>query len=200
MAVAGPDRCGGSSPQRHALWSRRCASGAGLRPAIRVSGGRRRALAMVTMSGTTPWFSKPQKCVPVRPKPVCTSSAMHRPPASRTVCRAHGRSGWQHSRPAHQPTLCMRCSRWSTPTDGGHRLHRPGQRAASGTAASRRIAVTEAELHQGCRSRLRRNETPRAALASGRCGPARPPLEQRCMLAGLPGGQAGGLRRGVRVG
>jgi len=74
--------------------SRRCASGAGFRRAIRVSGGRRRALAMVTMSGTTPWFSKPQKCVPVRPKPVCTSSAMHRPPASRTVCRMHGRSGW----------------------------------------------------------------------------------------------------------
>ena len=33
-------------------------------------------LAMVTMSGVTPQFSKPQKCVPVRPKPVCTSSAI----------------------------------------------------------------------------------------------------------------------------
>ena len=40
-------------------------------------------LAMVTMSGMTPWVSKPQKCVPVRPKPACTSSAMQRPPAAR---------------------------------------------------------------------------------------------------------------------
>ena len=31
-------------------------------------------LAMVTMSGTTPWPSKPQKWSPVRPKPVWTCS------------------------------------------------------------------------------------------------------------------------------
>ena len=37
-------------------------------------------LAIVTMSGVTPQFSKPQKCSPVRPKPACTSSAMQRPP------------------------------------------------------------------------------------------------------------------------
>jgi len=51
-------------------------------------GGQRRAVAdafaMVTMSGITPWVSKPQKCVPVRPNPACTSSATHTPPAART--------------------------------------------------------------------------------------------------------------------
>ena len=36
------------------------------------------------MSGTTSWASKAQKCVPRRPKPVCTSSAMQTPPAART--------------------------------------------------------------------------------------------------------------------
>ena len=41
--------------------------------------------AMVTKSGITPQFSKPQNFVPVRPKPVCTSSAMHRPPNLRTM-------------------------------------------------------------------------------------------------------------------
>src|SRR5665213_1395751 len=39
---------------------------------------------IVTMSGMTPWVSNPQKCVPVRPNPDWTSSAMHRPPAART--------------------------------------------------------------------------------------------------------------------
>ena len=42
-------------------------------------------LAIVTRSGVTPQFSKPQKCSPVRPKPVCTSSAMHSPPCLRTI-------------------------------------------------------------------------------------------------------------------
>ena len=41
--------------------------------------------AMVTMSGMTPWVSKPQKWVPVLPKPDWTSSAMQRPPAARDV-------------------------------------------------------------------------------------------------------------------
>ena len=41
-------------------------------------------LPRTTMSGTTPWVSKPQKCVPSRPKPTCTSSAMQTPPAART--------------------------------------------------------------------------------------------------------------------
>lgn len=43
-------------------------------------------LAIVTMSGTTPWFSNPQNLVPVLPKPVCTSSAMQTPPAALTCC------------------------------------------------------------------------------------------------------------------
>ena len=43
-------------------------------------------LPIVTMSGTTSCVSKPQKCVPMRPKPTWTSSAMQRPPALRT-CR-----------------------------------------------------------------------------------------------------------------
>ena len=34
------------------------------------------------------WVWKPQKWLPVRPKPVCTSSAMFRPPASVTICGA----------------------------------------------------------------------------------------------------------------
>ena len=42
-------------------------------------------LAMVTRSGVTPQFSKPQKAVPVRPNPVCTSSATQRPPCLRTI-------------------------------------------------------------------------------------------------------------------
>ena len=41
-------------------------------------------LPSTTMSGTTPWASNAQKCVPIRPKPVCTSSAMQTPPAART--------------------------------------------------------------------------------------------------------------------
>jgi hypothetical protein len=51
------------------------------------------------MSGTTPWFWKPQKAVPVRPKPVCTSSAMHTPPCARTICRYQ-----QRQQPAAQDT------------------------------------------------------------------------------------------------
>ena len=43
-------------------------------------------LAIVTMSGTTPWFSNPQNLVPVLPKPVCTSSAIQTPPAALTCC------------------------------------------------------------------------------------------------------------------
>ena len=42
-------------------------------------------LPMVTISGTTLWVSNPQKCVPTRPKPTWTSSAMHSPPASLTA-------------------------------------------------------------------------------------------------------------------
>ena len=42
-------------------------------------------LAIVTMSGITPWFWNPQKLLPVRPKPVCTSSEMQSPPASRMM-------------------------------------------------------------------------------------------------------------------
>lgn len=34
---------------------------------------------------TPTWFWKPQYAEPVRPNPVCTSSAMHSPPASRTI-------------------------------------------------------------------------------------------------------------------
>ena len=37
-------------------------------------------LPRITMSGTTPWVWKPQKCAPVRPKPHWTSSAMHTAP------------------------------------------------------------------------------------------------------------------------
>ena len=42
-------------------------------------------LATVTRSGVTPQFSNPQNAVPVRPNPVCTSSAMHSPPYLRTI-------------------------------------------------------------------------------------------------------------------
>jgi len=42
-------------------------------------------LAIVTRSGVTPQFSKPQNAVPVRPNPVCTSSAMYSPPYRRTI-------------------------------------------------------------------------------------------------------------------
>ena len=45
-------------------------------------------LPSVTMSGTTPSSSKPQKCSPMRPNPVWTSSATHSPPASRTASNA----------------------------------------------------------------------------------------------------------------
>mmetsp|Transcript_27549 Transcript_27549/g.70159 ORF Transcript_27549/g.70159 Transcript_27549/m.70159 type:complete len:202 (+) Transcript_27549:459-1064(+) len=48
-------------------------------------------LAMVTMSGVTPWFWKPQYAEPVRPNPVCTSSAMQMPPASRMILYTSGR-------------------------------------------------------------------------------------------------------------
>ena len=40
-------------------------------------------LPIVTMSGTTPCVSNPQKASPTRPNPTCTSSAMHTAPASR---------------------------------------------------------------------------------------------------------------------
>ena len=39
----------------------------------------------VTMSGTTPWVSKAKTCVPTRPKPTCTSSAMHTAPGASGV-------------------------------------------------------------------------------------------------------------------
>ena len=42
-------------------------------------------LGPAQQSGVTPKFWNPQKWSPVRPKPVCTSSAMHRPPCSRTI-------------------------------------------------------------------------------------------------------------------
>ena len=45
----------------------------------------------VTMSGTTPWVSKAKACVPTRPKPVCTSSAMHTAPAPRAWAKAASR-------------------------------------------------------------------------------------------------------------
>jgi multidrug efflux pump subunit AcrB len=45
-------------------------------------------LPSVTMSGTTSSSSKPQKCSPIRPKPVWTSSATHSPPAARTAAKA----------------------------------------------------------------------------------------------------------------
>ena len=45
-------------------------------------------LPRVTMSGTTPSSSKPQKCEPMRPKPTWTSSATHTPPAARTASKA----------------------------------------------------------------------------------------------------------------
>ena len=46
----------------------------------------------ITMtSGTTPCASKPQKCAPVRPKPVCTSSTTSSPPAARTRSAAPAR-------------------------------------------------------------------------------------------------------------
>ena len=43
------------------------------------------ALAMVITSGTTPCSSKPQNASPVRPYPICTSSEITSPPASRTT-------------------------------------------------------------------------------------------------------------------
>ena len=61
-------------------------------------------LPSTTMSGTTPCVSKPQKCVPSRPKPICTSSAMQTPPAAAHVAvrrppgsRAGRRSGRRRS-------------------------------------------------------------------------------------------------------
>ncbi len=49
-------------------------------------------LPIVTMSGTTPWSSKPQKCTPTRPNPICTSSAMQTPPEARTSSYAAARN------------------------------------------------------------------------------------------------------------
>ena len=48
-------------------------------------------LARHTMSGTTPFISKPQKCDPSRPYPTCTSSAITTPPAARTASYTCGR-------------------------------------------------------------------------------------------------------------
>lgn len=45
-------------------------------------------LAMVTMSGFTPCISKPQKCSPVLPKPVWTSSETQTPPRAWTLSKA----------------------------------------------------------------------------------------------------------------
>ncbi len=41
--------------------------------------------ANVTRSGVAPWACQPQKCSPVRPQPVCTSSEIHRIPFSRNT-------------------------------------------------------------------------------------------------------------------
>ena len=54
-------------------------------------------LPQTTISGTTSCISKAQKCDPTRPKPVCTSSAMHTPPAARTCAYTCFRypGGWK---------------------------------------------------------------------------------------------------------
>jgi hypothetical protein len=44
--------------------------------------------AIVMMSGSTFECWMPHMCLPVRPKPVCTSSAMKRPPYLRTMATA----------------------------------------------------------------------------------------------------------------
>ena len=44
--------------------------------------------AMTTMSGTMSCSMKPKKCAPVRPTPVCTSSAITTPPISRVISAA----------------------------------------------------------------------------------------------------------------
>lgn len=78
------------------------------------------ALAMVTISGMTPWFWKPQYAVPVRPKPVCTSSAMQMPPASLIICmttktagvsglRGYGLGGVQAADQRRVLGPCMGC-------------------------------------------------------------------------------------------
>ncbi len=48
------------------------------------------ALPMVMMSGATPQCSMPHR-VPVRPMPVCTSSAMNRMPHSSQISRTLGK-------------------------------------------------------------------------------------------------------------
>src|SRR5262249_61631605 len=45
-------------------------------------------LAMVMISGSTPYCSQPHHFPPVRPKPVCTSSQMNTPPYLRTMATA----------------------------------------------------------------------------------------------------------------
>ena len=54
-----------------------------------------------------PWFSNIQKFLPARPKPTCTSSAIHKPPASRTylrmyVCIYYTIKGYQTLKSMHQ--------------------------------------------------------------------------------------------------
>ena len=43
------------------------------------------SVTIVTKSGVTSQFSKPQNLAPVRPNPVWTSSAIHSPPCRRTM-------------------------------------------------------------------------------------------------------------------
>lgn len=61
--------------------------------------------AIVTISGTTPWFSNPQNLVPVLPNPVCTSSAMQTPPAALTCYKISNITFAKRSLPNRQSVI-----------------------------------------------------------------------------------------------
>ena len=74
-------------PPKVLMWSL-CARAAAISEVVATAASGRplpMPLAIVTISGMTPERSKPQKLSPVRPKPVCTSSAMQTPPWARTI-------------------------------------------------------------------------------------------------------------------
>ena len=87
-------------------------------------------LAKVSMSGTMSWASYPQKCSPVRPQPVWTSSEIRRMPrASSSFWKApkNPSVGWRTRRPPGSARRSDRRHRRPTPcrASGRGRRHRP---------------------------------------------------------------------------
>mmetsp|Transcript_39419 Transcript_39419/g.95764 ORF Transcript_39419/g.95764 Transcript_39419/m.95764 type:complete len:268 (+) Transcript_39419:685-1488(+) len=97
-------------------------------------------LPTVTMSGTTPCGSKAHMCVPTRPKPVCTSSAMHSPPCARVSSCIPRRypSGRETIPPQHMSDSTMYAAGGFSPEASAARYSASARSVASASLSPRR--------------------------------------------------------------